>query len=136
MNASEKAHSQSVEDLDVTKKIEAYRKKLQTDPNDLSALSNLGSCYALLNKFDEAQKLFNQILELDPKNLDGLNNLGVVYTQIGKLDEGISKLEIAVKLDPENTKLWNNLSEAYRRAGHYHKANVSRMRAIQLTEKE
>ena len=78
----------------------------------------------------------NKILEQDPKNLDALNNVGVVYTQFGKFEDAITKLEIAVKLDSSKARIWSNLSEVYRRAGNYHKANVCRMRAIQLNEKK
>lgn len=115
--------------------IEEYQKVIQSDPNNFEVLSNLGTCYASLNKFNEAENIFNKILEQNPKNLDALNGLGVVYTQIGKFQEGIEKLEIAVKLDSDNhVRFWNNLSEAYRRAGNYHKANICRTRAIQLSE--
>ncbi len=114
---------------------EEYQKVLQSDPNNLEILSNLGVCYASLNN-EEAIKVFNRILEQDPKHIDTLNNIGVIYTQIGKFEDAINKLEIAVKLDSSNKRLWSNLSEAYRRAGNYHKANVCRMRAIQLSEKK
>ena len=115
--------------------ITKYKEKLKSDPNNLTILSNLGVCFASINDFDEADKFFTKILELDQKNLDALNNLGVIYTQTGKLNEAIEKLEIAVKLKPDSIKYWSNLSEVYRRAGNYHKSNVCRMRAIQLTEK-
>jgi protein O-GlcNAc transferase len=136
MEAQEQAHSKSDEKMDLSKKIEEYKQKLESDPDNVKLLSNLGAIYASLNKFDEAHELFNKILELDPKNFDGLNNIGVIYSQMGKLEEAISKLEIAVKLYPDKAKVWNNLSEAYRRAGKYHQANVARMRAIQISEKE
>ena len=115
--------------------VEEYQKILQSDPDKLKILSNLGVCYASLNN-EEAIKVFNKILEQDPKNLDALKNLGVIYTQIGKFEDAITKLEIAVKLDSSNARLWSNLSEIYRRAGNYHKANICRMRAIQLNEKK
>ena len=115
--------------------VEEYQKVLQSDPDNLVILSNLGVCYASLNN-EEAITIFNKILEQDPKNLDALNNVGVVYTQFGKFEDAITKLEIAVKLDSSKARIWSNLSEVYRRAGNYHKANVCRMRAIQLSEKK
>ena len=125
----------AIEKSTLNSRIEEYQKVLQQDPNNLDVLSNLGTCYASLNKTDKALEIFNKILNQNPKNLDALNNIGVVYTQIGKFEEAIEKLEIAVKLDSgTNAKYWNNLSEAYRRAGNYHKANISRMRSIQLNE--
>ncbi|MFX1297376.1 MAG: tetratricopeptide repeat protein [Promethearchaeota archaeon] len=136
MDVQEKAQSPSANNENTNSLIDKYKGILQTEPNNITALSNLGVCYASINKFDEAEKSFNKILEIDPKNLDGLNNLGVVYTQIGKIDDAIAKLEIAVKLKPDNAKLWSNLGEAYRRLGNYHQANVCRMRAIQLIEKK
>jgi len=87
-----------------------------------------------LQKVDKAIDIFNKILQQDPKSIDALNNLGVVYTQIGNFSEAISKLEIAVKLKPSDARLWTNLGESYRRSGNYHKANICRMRSIQLNE--
>ncbi|MFX1293648.1 MAG: tetratricopeptide repeat protein [Promethearchaeota archaeon] len=135
MSAQKKSKAQPGKDKSVNRLIEKYQEILRTDPKNLKILSNLGAYYASLHKFDKAKEIFNKILENDPKNLDGLNNIGVIYTQIGKLNNAIAKLEIAVKLKPDNPKYWNNLSEVYRRAGNYHKANVCRMRAIQITEK-
>ena len=82
---------------------------------------------------EQIEKLEKQ-LEQDAQNVDALKNLGVIYAQVGKLEEAISKLEIAVKLKSDSASLWNTLSEAYRRSKNFHKANVCRMRAIQLTE--
>ncbi len=135
MDTEEKAQTVLDKKIDTAELIEKYKQILQSEPDNLKILSNLGACYASIHEYDKANEIFNKILEQDPKNLSGLNNIGVVYTQIGKLDEAISKLEIAVKLYPDKVQLWNNLSEAYRRAGNYHKANICRMRAIQLSEK-
>ena len=136
MDAPEKAQPHSEKNDNINNLIDKYKQIIQTDPKNLEILSNLGACYASLNKFKEASEIFNKILEQNPKNLDALNNLGVIYTQTGRLEEAISKLEIAVKLKPDIAKLWSNLSETYRRSGNYHKANICRMRVIQLTEKK
>ncbi|MHA1229434.1 MAG: tetratricopeptide repeat protein [Candidatus Helarchaeota archaeon] len=116
--------------------IKKYEGELQSNPDNVEIMTKLGTYYISINNYDKAIELFNKILEKEPKNLDVLNNIGIAYTQNGKLTDAITKLEIAVKLYPNNSKLWNNLSEAYRRAENYHKANVCRMRAIQLSETE
>jgi len=134
MEAQEHSQSQSEKKMDITKLVEVYKQKLQSEPNNTNILLNLGVAYASLNKLNEADGIFTKIIKQDPKNSEALNNLGIIYTQTGKFEDAIAKLEIVVKLNPNNAKYWNNLSEAYRRAGNYHRANTCRMRAIQLLE--
>jgi len=84
--------------------------------------------------YNEQIAKLEKILEQDAQNFDALKNLGVIYAQVGKLEDAITKLEIAVKIKSDNASLWNTLGEAYRRSKNFHKANVCRMRAIQLNE--
>ncbi len=82
---------------------------------------------------EQIEKLEKQF-EQDPKNLNTVKNLGVIYAQVGRLQDSINKLEIAVKIKNDDAGLWNNLAEVYRRSKNLHKANICRMRAIQLAE--
>ena len=75
-----------------------------------------------------------KIIESDPKNKSALNKLGVLYAQIGKFEDSIKHFETLIRLEPNNERYWNNLGEAYRRIKNHHKANVCRMRAIQIQE--
>ncbi|MHA1784421.1 MAG: tetratricopeptide repeat protein [Candidatus Helarchaeota archaeon] len=127
---------ENVQSNDIESQIEELKNALNSNPNDVTVLSNLGACYASINKFDEAIEMFNKILELDQKNYAAHKALGVIFAQMGKLEDAINKLKIAVKLNSDNPNLWNNLSEAYRRAKNFHQSNVARMRAIQLIEQQ
>ena len=119
---------------DMNAQIDELKKSIESNPDNVEKLSNLGALLTSVNKFDEAITAIKKILEKDPKNVNAHKNLGVVYAQMGKLEDAISELEIAVKLKADNANLWNNLSEVYRRAKNFHQANVARMRAIQLNE--
>jgi len=134
MEAEEHLQSHSEKKLNMTDLVEVYKQKLESEPDNMVFLLNLGVAYTALNKLDEASESFTKILEQDPQNLEALNNLGIIYTQTGKFEEAISKFEILVRLNPNNAKYWNNLSEVHRRTGNYHKSNTCRMRAIQLIE--
>ena len=75
-----------------------------------------------------------KVIESEPENKSALNNLAVLYAQLGQFDESIKHFETLTRLDPNNERYWNNLGEAYRRIKNFHKANVCRMRAIQIQE--
>jgi tetratricopeptide (TPR) repeat protein len=78
--------------LERQKKYEAseaeFRKALQLNPEDDSALNYLG--YMLANrgiKLEEAAKLIEKALEISPDNGAYLDSLGWAYYQLGRLDE-------------------------------------------------
>ena len=61
------------------------------------------------NKFDEAEKTFQQVTEMVPNHPMGWINLGSVEYRLGKLDEAEKSLRKAVHLDPEVAQTWLTL---------------------------
>jgi tetratricopeptide (TPR) repeat protein len=65
-----------------------FRKVLELNPDNASALNYLGYMYADRGvRLDEAQKLISRALELEPENGAYLDSLGWVYYRENKLDE-------------------------------------------------
>ena len=61
------------------------------------------------NKFDEAEKTFQNVTEMVPNHPMGWINLGSVQYRLGKLDDAEKSLRKAVHLDPEVAQSWLTL---------------------------
>ena len=48
--------------------IEIYKKALEMEPNNLTALIKMGEIYSFINDIDRAMQIFTIVLDLDPKN--------------------------------------------------------------------
>lgn len=96
-----------------------YRKVLELQPNDVSALNNLSG---LLYKFpprdlDESLRLVDKALELAPKNLVILETKGQVLARMGRFDEAREILLKTIPALPREWNLHNTLAQIYDREG-------------------
>lgn len=66
---------------------EYYKRYLAERPEDIEVRARLGSSYALLNKYAEAETELKQVLSVDPKNFSALAYLAVAYAKQNKKDE-------------------------------------------------
>lgn len=57
------------------KALQAHIRALQLNPNEVLALTNLGSAYAMLGKFPEAEQAWEKTIELEPRIYDAYINL-------------------------------------------------------------
>jgi type IV pilus assembly protein PilF len=103
---------------------DSFRKALQIDVNDGSAIHNFGWFLCQRNRFDEAQNMFTQALA-NPKYRDTLQtNLaqGVCYARAGKLQEAENVLLRAYEIDSANPIIAMNLADVLYRRGQYERA--------------
>lgn len=71
-----------LKDGEYEKCIKLYNKILSIDPNNLSALNNLGLTYMRLKKYKEAVGYFQKAVELDPNFNLAKNNLKWAFNQL------------------------------------------------------
>ena len=71
-----------LKDGEYEKCIKLYNKILSIDPNNLSALNNLGLTYMRLKKYKEAVGYFQKAVELDPNFNLAKNNLKWALNQL------------------------------------------------------
>jgi tetratricopeptide (TPR) repeat protein len=74
---------------------------LAKEPDNVSALSNLGVVYYDLQKHDQAIAQYQKALELAPEDADIHSNLAAAFVQKGQLQAGLAEYQKAVGLDPE-----------------------------------
>jgi tetratricopeptide (TPR) repeat protein len=79
----------------------------QSAPNDADILYSLGRCYYSLDRYVDAQKLYQRVLVIDPHNLKAEENLGLSYDASHRTDKADEALRTAAQwADPAGTDEW------------------------------
>jgi type IV pilus assembly protein PilF len=103
---------------------ESFQRSLAINPRDVDAMHNRGWFLCQRNRFDEADRLFEQALS-QPSYRDAPRTLmaqGVCLARAGKLPEAEQKLQRAYEVDAGNPTAALNLSEVLYRRGDYERA--------------
>ncbi len=101
-----------------------YRKVLEMEPNNLTALNNLA--YHLANdtqQFDEALKVAQQVKELAPNDPNVDDTIGWAYYNKGLFDTAVKYFEAAVAKQP-NARRQYHLAMGYFKVGNRKRAQA------------
>lgn len=93
---------------------ETLRKVLQLDPDNSTALNNLG--YFLTERgerLNEAMELIQRAINIDPTNSSFLDSLGWVYFRLGDTEKACKYLEQAINLDRRSATSHDHLGDVY-----------------------
>jgi tetratricopeptide (TPR) repeat protein len=91
-----------------------FRKVLQMDPDNASAMNYLGYMFADQNvRLDEAEKLINKALEADPNNGAYMDSLGWVYYRMKRLPEAEEQLRRALQKLSRDATVHDHLGDIY-----------------------
>lgn len=96
--------------------LDAYRRAIQHNPEDVNLLINIASIYFNREDFDSAAVYFDMLLKLDIPNqnkADILYNMALAMNNSENVDSAIVLLEEAVKITPESEDVRNNLGAFY-----------------------
>jgi tetratricopeptide (TPR) repeat protein len=94
-----------------------FRQALQSDPNLVEALSNLGQLLLEMEKPEEALRHCLQAVRLRPQFPEAQNNLGNVLRELGRLDEAKACYAQALRLNPNLAMTYNNMGQAIHEEG-------------------
>jgi tetratricopeptide (TPR) repeat protein len=86
--------------------ITAYENLLGVDPDNMSAVNNIGVVYYFQRNWEKALEYYGRAHEMDPRGLTAAN-VGVVYANLGRLDSAAVWLDSAVVLEP-NEPSWRD----------------------------
>lgn len=78
-----------------------YARAVALQPYNLEFQEKLGTAFAQMGNFEEAEKVFNFVLKEDSKRKMALSNLGLVLAQKGKNNEALKLYQQALDLDPD-----------------------------------
>ena len=97
------------------KSVEAYRKAIAADAQNIEAYNALGVALARGGKLEDAETTLRQAVALDPSRPHVRSNLGYVLLLAGKPGAALSELEAAVRQDNGNMTAMANLRDARER---------------------
>ncbi|CAG8533295.1 17573_t:CDS:2 [Cetraspora pellucida] len=105
-------------------------KSLEIKPNNVSALTNCGDIYRMLNRYEESLADLNKALEIDPNCVEALNNL--TYRVMDRYEESLTDLSRSLELEPNNVDVLNNRGNIYRMLGKYEESLVDLNKALEI----
>jgi tetratricopeptide (TPR) repeat protein len=90
------------------KAAEQYEKALETDPEYVDAMTNLGVAYYNLGQLDKAIEQYNKAIKIAPSDADIRSNLAAAHVQKHQstsdpeeLDRAVEQYEKAIELNPD-----------------------------------
>lgn len=113
---------------DVSEKL--LRHAILLDDQHEPSLILLGQLMAQLERFDEAELVFQDVTEINAYSLDALNGLGVLHDMRGRHDTAQEYFKLAIGLESRSAKLTNNLGYSYYLAGNYVEAETLFLDAV------
>ncbi len=129
--------ARALDDLNEPKRaIEALRKHLVINGEDVAALFHLGDLLYRENELMAAAEQFRRIVNITPgdKNTqDALVKLGAVYADLERYRESVLMLRKALELNNRNTRAWYSLGMAYKRSGKTSEAMAAWREALKLS---
>jgi Tfp pilus assembly protein PilF len=99
-----------------------FNRVLDSDPNNVVALSGRGEIYRQMGQYAEAMADFNRVLDSDHNNVWVLRSRGTTYRQMGQYAEAMADLSRALDSDSNNVFALSNRGETYRLMGQYTEA--------------
>ena len=95
-----------------------FRKVLELDPNNASALNYLGYMLADQNvRLQEAQDLIQHAVNLEPNNYAFLDSLGWVDFRLNRLDDAEQQLRRSLQLMSKDPTIHDHLGDVYFKQG-------------------
>ena len=96
------------------KAIAAYKLVLGADPENVSALTNLGVAYYSTGNLEESISSYLEALEVSSEDdADIRSNLAAAYVQTGKFENALEQYQKAVELKPELAEAHFGLGVVY-----------------------
>jgi tetratricopeptide (TPR) repeat protein len=118
--------------------IDALRKTVEVDANNLDARQKLGNYIVLASKgrpemIGEAEKLAKEILAKDPNHIEGHILMGSVLFAQNQKDKAFEELNKAISLDPKRVESYISMARFYLVTNEQQKAEELFQRAISVS---
>jgi tetratricopeptide (TPR) repeat protein len=90
-----------------------YQKALESDPNNVVALTSIGKCYYYNGNLEKAITYYKKAIEVDKDFVYPYNNLGIIYDDKEKYDKAIMYYKRAISIDPDYPNPYNNIGSIF-----------------------
>lgn len=113
---------------------ESLRRVLSKEPNNATALNNLGYFLADHNdRLPEALEMIQRAVKAEPTNASYLDSLGWVYFKLGKLKEAEENLTAAARGNAASATIHEHLGEVYHARNEAERARAAWEKALSLS---
>jgi tetratricopeptide (TPR) repeat protein len=102
--------------------IAEYEAVLDVEPDNASALTNLGVVYYNTGELELAIEQYEKAIEIAPKDADIRSNLAAALVQVNQLERALDEYSLAVELDPDLFEAHFGLGVVYALMGDNEKA--------------
>ena len=109
----------------------AYEKAFETAGGYPGLAAKLGTIYGLMNRIDDAKRMFMVAVELDPKDSQSLANLSSLFLASGEPDKAIGTARRALQVKATK-EVYVTLGTAYEIQKDYKNALIAFQRAVDL----
>jgi tetratricopeptide (TPR) repeat protein len=116
----------------IDKAIEAFKRALRVNPNNLRALYELAKLYDKKTEYDKAIKTIKRAIKLKPKTRAAWNNLGTLYSKKTEFDKALIAYNSALKINSNYKDAWRNLGLVYIQKNQYNEAIKALKRAVKI----
>jgi tetratricopeptide (TPR) repeat protein len=113
-----------------------YKKALELNPANATALVNLGTALSDLNELQEAAACLNKAVGISPTNAAAYYNLSIIAAKQGNFAEAIRLGEESASLDPASAHAQSNLGLFLLEEGRLDEALVHLSEAVRLDPKK
>jgi tetratricopeptide (TPR) repeat protein len=96
---------------------DAFRRVIESDPENVMAYLSIGSAYMRLDRLSEAARAFRKAMDIEPDNVFAHVGLGQTYKLEGDIDNALLEIDRALKLDPESAEATYTLAIIYGEGG-------------------
>ncbi|HEX8922852.1 MAG TPA: tetratricopeptide repeat protein [Pyrinomonadaceae bacterium] len=112
---------------------ESLRRILANDPNNATALNNLGYFLVERNeRLTEALEMIQRAVRSNPTNSSFLDSLGWAYFKLGRLDEAERHLTEAARRNAKSVAIQEHLGDLYQQRGQMEMARAAWQKALSL----
>jgi Flp pilus assembly protein TadD len=112
--------------------ISEFRRLVEMDPEDTTALNNLGAALSETGDFDGAAAQFAKALALDADNYKAHSNLGVALGRIGKFAEAEVQFKKALDISPDDARTHSAFGAVLFNSGRPDEARIHLERALDI----
>ena len=119
----------------ISKSITCFKKSLEHDPNNFSAMNNLGNSYKNSYNYKKNKNFYIKIIKKNNKNIKVLNNYANLKKELNKYKEAKNLLLEAIKLEPNNVYILSNIAACCEAIGEKNEAKEYALKILSLDPK-
>ena len=94
------------------KAIEAFRKVLEQEPENLDILNEIGLAHIHIGEQSDAIIVFDLVISIAPNDYRGYSNKAEAYLTIGEFETANTVADAALKVLPKNADIWTKKARA------------------------